>query len=59
MRMRKSRIIISGRGISRPKYGGTTPGRLLLGSVSVFFIAEDGYVVTNFHIVERAYNMTL
>ena len=35
------------------------PWSVLLGLGSVFVIAEDRYVVTNFHVVERAYNMTL
>ena len=48
----------SGSGISKRGVD-TAPGSVLLGSVSVFAIAEDIYVVTNFHAVERCYNMTL
>ena len=33
---------------------GYDPGSVSLGSGSGFVIAEDGYVVTNFHVVERA-----
>ena len=50
---RRSRIGCSG--IS--KGGGPPPGSVSLGSTSGFVITEEGYVVTNFHIVERAYDM--
>ena len=47
-------------GSSRSKRGvGPDPGSVSLGSGSAFVITEDRYVVTNFHVVERAYNMTL
>ena len=31
----------------------------LLGSGSVFVISKERYIVTNFHVMKRAYNMTL
>ena len=45
------------RGMS--KSGVPPPRSIFLESGSGFFIAEDGYVVTNFPIMERAYNMKL
>ena len=56
MRRRRMRIGSSGSGI--PKGGGPPPGSVSLGSRSVFVLAKDKYVVTKFHVVERAYNMT-
>ena len=46
-------------GSGRSKVGGPPPGSVSLGSGSGFVIAEDGDIVTNFYVVERAYNMTL
>ena len=47
-------------GSDRSKRGvSPDPGSVSLGSRSVFVIIEDGYVVTNLHVVDRAYNMML
>ena len=47
-------------GSGRSKRGiGPAPRSVLLGLVSVFVMEENRYVITNFHVVERAYNMTL
>ena len=51
------RIRSSGSG--RPKGVGPPPGIVFLGSGSGFVIAEDRYVVTSFHVLDRAYNMIL
>ena len=48
----------SGRGRSKHSVGPAT-GIVSMGLGSGFVITEDGYVVTKFHAVERAYDMTL
>ena len=45
----------SNSGNGRSKYGvGPDPGSVSLVLGSRLFITEDGYVVANFHLVERA-----
>ena len=44
---------------SRSKDVGPPPGSVSLGLGLVIFIAGDIYIVTNFYVMERAYDMTL
>ena len=41
------------------KDGSPPPRSVSLGSGSGLVVTEDGYVVTNFHVVEIAYNIKL
>ena len=41
------------------KVEGPPPGSASIGSGSGLVISEDGYVLTNCHVPERAYDMTL
>ena len=41
------------------KVEGPPPGSASIGSGSGLVISEDGYVLTNCHVLERAYDMTL
>ena len=50
-------IIISGSG--RSKGDVPPPERQSLGSKSGFVMVNNGYLVTNFHVVKRAYDMKL
>ncbi len=52
-------------GNSRPKLKDPTtkkisvppPGSMALGSGSAFSVTDDGYLLTNYHVIERAYQM--
>ena len=56
-RTRRRRRRSSGSGKS--KCGSPPPRSILLGSESGFVVEEDGYIVANFHVMERAYDMKL
>ena len=56
-RMRRRTVRIIGKGKSNGS--SPPPGRILLRSGSRFVVIQDRYVVKNFHVVERTYNMTL
>ena len=52
---RRNRSRVSG----GPKGGGPHPWSVSIGFGSGFVVAEEGYVVTNFHVVERSYAILL
>ena len=56
-RRKRIRRRISGSDIL--KVEGPPPGSASIGSGSGLVISEDGYVLTNCHVLERAYDMTL
>ena len=51
---RTTRMSISSRGSGISKSGGPPPGSVLLCPGSGFVFAKDGYLGTNFHVVDRA-----